>query len=82
MRGKVGTEGSFRMSIGKTEGKLQGVRRRGKGLLSGRERNEASMRLWRVRVDGWAAWHLNPAIWEAIAGTGAFRGGSAGLDED
>jgi hypothetical protein len=72
------------MRVGKTEGKLQVVGRRGKRLLSGRERKEAgaAVGMGRARVNEWAVWHLNPAIWEAIAGTRAFRGGSAGLDED
>jgi hypothetical protein len=76
MRRGVGTGDSFRMRVGKTEGKLQVVRRRGKGLLSGRERrsDHAGVGIWRVRVNGWAVWHLNPAIWEAIAGTGRRSG--------
>jgi hypothetical protein len=30
----------------------------------------AAVGMWRARVNGWAVWDLNPAIWETIAGTG------------
>jgi hypothetical protein len=39
-------------------------------LTRAKRSDHAPVGMWRVRVNGWAVWHLNPAIWEAIAGTG------------